>query len=189
MAGTRATSTALLTLSLALPVSIVGCDTSDTARPVRLGAAQVLADGRLRVLFGDTCTNVTAVSVALSRNRTDGPDTELDTWTVGAVGDAASLDEVTLGDVPEGYRETDGLRADWRDADFVRVRIDVPDDDLGLTLDAPELVAQAPDHQGEWYVNNLSEVTGGDASSGWYTEDGYRDLLDPDDGIVPLCGS
>ena len=63
----------------------------------------------------------------------------------------------------------------------------LPDDDRGLVLDVPELTAQAPDHPGEWYVNNLSEVTGGEASSGWYTEDGYHGLLDPDTGITPIC--
>ena len=163
-----------------------GCDSAEQARPIRLAGTQLDDQGELRLYFGDTCSEVDTVEVELSRDRPDAADTVLDTWAVTSEG-GASLSELTLGVVPDDFRQTDALRADWTDADFARLQIALPDDDRGLVLDVPELTAQAPDHPGEWYVNNLREVSGGEASSGWYTEDGYHGLLDPDTGITPIC--
>ena len=48
---------------------------------------------------------------------------------------------------------------------------------------------EAPEHEGEWYVTDLAEITDGDTDAGWYDEDGYTDLLVPDEGITPMCDS
>ncbi len=165
---------------------VVGCD-SDTARPVRLGGVQV--DGNeLRYWLGTYCDTVTSVSVELTLDRADAADEELDTWAVAA-DVSETVGTLTLGTVPEGFREVDPLEADWRDADVARWTFTFDDADTLQVIDLRTVRDEAPDHEGEWYVTDLAEITDGDTDAGWYDEDGYADLLVPDEGITPMCDS
>ena len=163
---------------------LAGCE-DEAARPVRLGGVQV-ADAQLHYWLGTDCTDVTSISVELTQDRSDDADKVLDTWGVEADGDA-SLETLTLGDVPDGYTEVDPLDVDWRSADIARYTFAFDDEDTLQVIDLRTVRDEAPDHPDEWYVTGLAEVTGEDPDAGWYSEDGYRDLLVPDEGITPIC--
>ncbi len=165
---------------------LVGCD-DEAARPVRLGGVQV-ADGELRYWLGTACDSVTSVSVELAQDRTDAADKTLDTWAIEA-GGPASVETVTLGSVPDGFTEVDPLDAEWQDADLARWTFTFDAADTLQVVDLRTVRDEAPDHADEWYVTGLADVTGGESDAGWYSEDGYRDLLDADEGITATCTS
>jgi len=177
---------ALAVVALLLAGVLVGCE-DEATRPVRLGGVQV-AGGELRYWLGTACDSVTSVSVELAQDRTEAADTTLDTWGIDADGSAA-VETLTLGTVPDGFTEADPLDADWRDADLARWTFTFDDSDTLQVVDLLTVRDEAPDHTDEWYVTGLADITGGEPDAGWYSEDGYRDLLVPDEGIVPICNA
>lgn len=149
----------------------------DSGRPVRRVAVQ-LDDGVLRYQLGGECEQIRILTVELNVEEGQGLDA-MEAWRLTAVADSgASVSEIELGSVPQGFRETDPFSGSLREADSVTISLVDRSGSQALdTVETETLIDGAESHPDGWFVSD----------EGWLTAAEFDDLIDPGDGVYPLC--
>jgi hypothetical protein len=139
--------------------------------------SQLNGSGELVVWLGEECHDITSIQFELGR---EGARI-YDTWTIRSKSKTgATIGSFTPGVVPEGFREVDPLRGDWRDAYATSMLVRSAESQTAAYMSVSSFLEEAEDRgSDEWYVQE----------EGWYTQDEYReDLVGADNAdVYPMC--